>query len=70
MKTPRLLMNDSAASEEGARLLKEAGIDFRRIPANGPSMPVLLVGNEEFAGLVQIRWYLHALQTMRREATE
>ena len=64
MRIARLLVDDSAASDEGIRLLKEAGIEFQLIPANGISMPVLLVSDDwpGFAGLGQIRLYLNMLQ--------
>ena len=62
MTTTRLYVNDSADSEEGIRLLKEVGIDFQLISANGHSMPVLLIDDTEFAGLGQIRLYLRLLK--------
>ena len=64
MNITRLLVNDSADSDEGVRLLKEAGIKFRRVSADGLSMsPVLLVDEAGgFAGLEQIRLYLDMLQ--------
>ena len=58
----RLLINDSAESEEGIKLLEKAGIRFQRIPANGPSMPVLLIGSTKYVGLWAIRLYLRLLK--------
>ena len=64
-----LYVNDSADSKEGIRLLEEAGIDFRRIPANGSSMPAFLIGSAEYAGLWAIRLYLSLLQSAQEETT-
>jgi len=61
MKTA-LYVNGAADSDEGVRLLKEAGIKFRRVPANDHTMPQLVVGGMEFQGLGQIRWYLNCLR--------
>ena len=62
-----LYVDCSAASDKGIKLLEEAGIDFRRVPANGHSMPVLLIGSAEFSGLGQIRLYLSLLQSAQEE---
>ena len=64
MKTA-LYVNWSTDSDESIKLLKEAGIKFRIVPANGPLMPVLIVGGgvgSEFQGLEQIRLYLRLLR--------
>lgn len=61
MKTT-LYVNDSADSDEGIKLLKEAGIEFRIVPANDHTMPQLVVGSMEFQGLGQIRLYLRLLR--------
>ena len=68
MRIARLLINDLVGSAEGMRLLKEAGIEYRSIPANGHTMPVLLIDDAEYAGLGQIRLYLSLLKSAQKEA--